>query len=208
MSDDRNDLLDAVDGLTKPIRNKIIQDHGTVTVVLPALLEQLDAAIRQTVGDRGGGALANERSPLNNEALYKATIITSQIRDWARMVGLTPKPADKPWGTLRQWYIAYCNTHRQTDDTYVNQLNNWHNQIVNMFDPPRIHDFPNPCPTCGATSWVNETDGLTYNRPLVITYKPDSTDLIQQAKGMCRACNKVWTARELAYTLEEIGDIA
>jgi len=214
VTDDRtNALLDAVDALTKPIRSKVIQDgpigsglagQKTVTIEQAPLLTQLEDAIRATIGKGGSGSLANERNMLNVEALHKATIIRSQIREWAQAVNIEARPPDKTGDILRRWYAAYTlrPTTLDAERFYVRQMETWSGQIEAMFDPPRIHDLPNPCPVCGASEWVNDTDGLRYNRPLIIQFKPDGPDLIQQATGMCRACLKVWSVRELAYAIE------
>ena len=214
MSDTKtNLLLEALDSLTLPVRSKIIQDgpvgtglagQQTVTVELPPLLQQLDDAIRGTIGIGGSGSLANERNMLNNDALHRFMSISSTIRDWARMVGVEVKPADQPGPTLRKWYVAYTARPTGTDPErfYEHQMTGWATQIRAMFDPHRIYDLPDACPVCGATEWVNDDDGLRYNRPLIVKFKPDGPDMIQQAEGMCRACLQVWSVRELAYAIE------
>ncbi len=209
-----NTLLDAVDALTKPVRTKVIQEITdketgktrtvTTTVVLPPLLTQLDEAIRGTIGIGGSSALPNERNALNNDALARFMTISSTIRDWARMVGVTSKPADHPGPLLRQWYVAYKvrPAGLESERFYEGQMTAWAEQIKAMFDPDRIYDLPDACPVCGATEWVNTDDGLKYGRPLIVRFKPDGPDMIQQAQGMCRACLQVWSVRELAYALE------
>lgn len=214
MTDDRDDpLLIAVEALTKPLRSKVLQDgpigsglagQKTVTIEQSPLLTQLEDAIRGTIGKGGSGSLPNERNMLNNEALHKAIIIRSQVREWAQMVKIEVKPPDRTADVLTRWYATYTLRPKTLDAErfYIRQLETWRTQIENMFDPPRIHDLPNACPVCGATEWVNDTDGLKYNRPLIVQFKPDGPDLIQQATGMCRACLKVWSVRELAYAIE------
>lgn len=200
-----NALLDAVDDLTLPRRTKVMQDDKTVTVVLPALLERLDASIRSTIGIGGSGSLANERNMLNNDALHRFTIINSAVRDWCRLVDVEVRPPDKPWTLLRRWYTAYTlrNPELESERFYLGQLTKWANEIEATFDPPKQHDLPNACPLCNATAWTNEADGLAYGRPLIIQYKQDAADLVGEAKGLCRACKTVWGARELAYAIEE-----
>jgi len=206
MSDDRdNPLLLAVEHLTKPQRSKVIQGETVHTVELPPLLVQLDEAIRGTIGIGGSGSLPNERNALNNDALFRLSVITSQIKDWCHIAGIVTRPGDKPVELLQRWYIAYTQRPLTVDAErfYTRALTSWAVQIETMFDPPRTHDLPDPCPVCAATSWWNPDDKREYPRPLIVQYKESETDIIGSAKGVCRACAHVWTARELAYAIEE-----
>ena len=203
--DDRPLLL-AVESLTKPNRTKVIQGTHTATIKLPALLNQLEAAILGSiVGIGGSGSLANERNMINGEALFQALKIKAAIRDWCRMVGIDTRPKDKPIDLLPRWYAAYTSKEvtLEAERFYCRQLNAWATQITAMFNPPKVHDLPDACPICGATEWINDKDGLSYSRPLVVTFQPDTPDLIINAQGTCRACLKVWSARELAYEIEQ-----
>ena len=203
--DDRPLLL-AVEALTKPNRTKVIQGTHTATITLPALLNQLEAAIiGSIVGIGGSGSLANERNMINGEALHQALKIKNAISDWCRMVGIDTRPKDKPIDLLPRWYAAYTSREvtLEAERFYCRQLDAWATRIVAMFNPVKVHDLPDACPICAATEWVNEKDGLSYSRPLVVTFQPDTPDLITKAQGMCRACLKVWSARELAYEIEQ-----
>ena len=205
MTDDRPLLL-AVEALTKPNRTKVIQGTRTVTIKLPPLLDQLEAAILGSiVGIGGSGSLANERNMINGEALFQALKIKAAIRDWCRIVGIDSRPKDKPIDLLPRWYAAYTSRELtlEAERFYCRQLNGWATQITAMFNPLKVHDLPDACPICAATEWVNEKDGLSYSRPLVVTFQPDTPDLITNAQGTCRACLKVWSARELAYEIEQ-----
>ena len=192
--------------LTKPSRTKVVQDDGHVAVVeLPSLLDQLDAAIRGSiVGIGGAGSLANERNMLDSDALYKAMTINSVVKDWARMAGVKPVYGATVTEILRRWHVAYIGkpTEHTADRFYVKQLTGWAEQITGMFNPPRIRELDDPCPKCHAAEWVNATDGLTYLRPLQVQFYPDMPDLVGNAKGICRACAKTWSARELAFEIE------
>jgi hypothetical protein len=208
-----NTLLEALDALTHPVVSKVIQDgpigsglagQHTVTITLPSLLEQLDEAIRATIGIGGSGSIAHQRNMLNNDALHRFMIISSTIKDWARMVGVEVRPDSQPGPTLRKWYVAYTARPAGTDPErfYEHQMKGWATQIEAMFDPFRIRTLPNSCPVCAATEWISDEDGLKYLRPLIIQFKPDGPDMIQRAKGLCRACLQVWSVRELAYAIE------
>jgi hypothetical protein len=213
MTDDRdNPLLDAVDNLTKPIRSKVIQDgpagtgvagQTTATVELPPLLDQMLEAIRSSMGGTTSGAsLAHESSPLDTDALFKMMKIASEIRSWCTMAKITP--TGDPGENLRAWYVAKLATPMDVehDRFHVKQMTGWAEQIKAKLDPWRERELPDACPLCGATEWWNKADGLRYTRPLIIRYKPDGPDMVQDAKGFCRACAQVWPVRALAYDIE------
>ena len=193
------DLLEAVDALTKESRSKVIQDDGTIAIVVQdSLLVQLETAIRSSMGGSTGGAsLPSEGSPLDVGALYESLKITAAIGDWCRMVGVKPVRESVP--DLLAWHAAYIGRPGGADEFYIGQLNGWARMITAMFDRPREKDLPSECPTCGAASWWR--DGAEYSRPLVVRYRPD--DPVGSATALCRSCEKVWTARELAYELEQ-----
>lgn len=193
-----SDLLEAVDALTKPTRTKVIQDDGTVAIIVQdSLLTQLEAAIRSSMGGSTGGAsLPSEGSPLDVGALFESVKITAAIGDWCRIEKVQPIRESTP--DLLAWHAAYIGRPHDSDDFYVKQLNGWVRKITAMFDRPREKDLPDPCPTCGAKSWWR--DGAEYYRPLVVKYRPD--DPVGSATALCRACEKAWSARELAYELE------
>jgi hypothetical protein len=217
MTDDRdNPLLLAVEALTKPQRTKVLQDTTEVpwapgtttklaTVELPSLLEQLQESINATIGIGGSGSLANERNMLNNDALHRFMQITSLIGDWARLAGAPQQRGTPPGTALRAWYAKYSQTMPTLDAErfYIRQMTAWAQQIAAMYEPPKTPDLPDPCPLCGATDWFDPKDGQKYPRPLILSYRP-GPDLVDSAKGMCRACGEVWGARELAYAIEEV----
>lgn len=200
---DANDLLDAVDQLTQPVRRKVMQEEKLATVELPPLLNQLEQAIRGSIGIGGSGSLAHQRNMLDADALYKFTIITTLINDWARGVKAAVDLRD-PATTLRRWYIKYSSTPRalESERFYVKKMLSWVHSIEAKLDPPNMADLPHACPICGADSWWNPADRLEYLRPLVIEYRPDDVELVKKAKCYCRACENVWGVRELVVLLD------
>ena len=197
-------LLDAVDALTKPSRTVVAQDGGNIAMVtLPSLLEQLDAAIRSSIGgNTSGGSDPATRSILDIGSLQRFMTITSMLGDWARMVK-APIDRQSAAATLAAWYPMYMqrNPEQSSIDFYVKQLAGWANQITAALDPPREKDLPDACPACGAAEWWDARTGEKHTRPLIIRYRPGAA-LVEDARGTCRACEKVWHARELAYELE------
>lgn len=202
------ELLDAIDTLTKPVRRKVIQDAEgdtttkTVTVILPSLLEQLDQAILGAVGIGGSGALASERNALDFGALEKLREIRDKVNGWARMANVPPR--DDAGETLRAWFVAFNlrATSPEVATVYVREMRAWAAQIEAKLDPPRISDLPDACPVCDASEWWNADTKERYYRPLVVQYRGEGAEMVDNAKGLCRACGQVWSARELAFELE------
>jgi hypothetical protein len=191
------DLLDAVDELTLPKRVKVMQDEGVVSVTIPPLLTQLDEIIRSDIGLTASGAsLAHERNILDADALYRFIQISSQIRDWCRLVGV--RPGGTPALALRQWFVA-ATPDEQATAWHVRKLGSWAAYIRAKLDPPRERELPDRCPDCGATEWWR--DGVRFLHPLVIKYRV-GPGLVDQATAVCRACEKSWAVRELAFALE------
>lgn len=208
-----NLLLEAVQGLTRPVVTKVIQDGpvgsglaGThvAKVSQTPLLTQLEEAIRGTIGIGGSGSLARERNMLDADALHRFSVISSQIREWALAVGAEVHKGDAV-RTLESWYRQYVMYPRDTEQFYTGQLLAWAAQITEKLNPKRVWDMPDACPACGAASWVNPADGLPYLRPLVIEYEESGPNLIQEARALCRACAKVWGVRDLAWDLERVA---
>lgn len=201
------DLLTAVDDLTQPSPPRTITQETstgqtiTTTITDAPLLDQLEESIRATIGIGGSGSLPNERSMLDGEALHQFTIISSTIKEWARAAGVQYKRQAGPSELLRAWYVRFMASNPSDDGVnyHLKALSKWAAHIHAKFDQPKIKDLPDRCPVCDAgTYWK---DAQEYPRPLVIQYK-EGADMIEQARGLCRACAKVWGARELAWALE------
>ena len=234
-------LLDAVDALTKPSRTKIIQDvyktvmddnghpktddagnpvreiSGTKATRLerPALLDQLDAAIRGTMAATGGNAASasSARNLLNAEALYQFIRIRSMIADWARRAEV-PRTADAAQ-ELRLWYIAWT-AHPQPESTirfHTRKLEAAATMINDIIDPKDTRTVPGPCPEPECPQ--QERFGLWFyfdpktreqgNRPLVVEYRAsDGPLMVMNARCRCRACGTVWeSVRALQYEREQ-----
>lgn len=205
---DAFDLRRVVDDLTLPSRTRVSQviDGTTYTRRLEQdpLLLQLEAAIRGSMRS-GSGASSNlpgETIPVDGDALHRFTLITTTITDWCRMAGL-PKPAH-PVDGLRAWQGATLAT--LTDPTWhVVTLRGWVSLIRSTLNPRRRMDLPDPCPECNATSWEDD-DGNSGLRPLVLSWQPDTSDVLATAAVSCRSCGTEWrgitAVRAVAWMLE------
>ena len=205
------DLLNALDALTKPIHRKILQDTPdgpeltkTVTVVDVPLLDQLDDAIRSSMGGTtSGGSDPATRSLVNAGALLKMFQISSEVCDWARAAGAVIDKGSLS-NTLRAWYAKFIGRATQEDrsEYYTRRLVGWASQIMATLDPPKEMDFADPCPECQSDCYWDKETQQSYSRPLVVRYRPAESGVVLDAVGTCRACGKTWGARELAYELE------
>ncbi|MBC7594515.1 MAG: hypothetical protein H7288_11355 [Kineosporiaceae bacterium] len=172
-------------------------------VVDKPLLEQLDEAIRSNMGGSTRGASdPAARAVANLGALMKMMQISSQIMDWARIVGSV---IDKPSMvvTLERWHVKYIGGVHDDAITagHARMLTSWAEQIEALLDPPREMDFEQNCPTCGSDCWWSPADKASYPRPIVVKYRPGEP--IDSAEGLCRACKTVFGARELQFELEK-----
>jgi hypothetical protein len=211
------DLLEAVDALTLPIPVKTITQkrrdntfvfdaHGNpvMTVVkseLPPLLDQLEDAVTSSSGGPAGkGALASERNVLDADALEHAQLIRDRVQEWCLILDVSPTGTTTH--RLRAWHAAALSRNLTEAETgfYVATLRSWKAFIQGKLDPQREKDLPWACPVCGADTWWSM--GHEYTRPLVIRYRPEGPDMVERARALCRACEKVWHVRELAYALE------
>src|SRR5690606_33193048 len=123
---------------------------------------------------------------------FTAMKISTQIQDWCRMAGA--KVVRNPTADLAAWHAAVqAKTLRhESEQFYLKQLRGWAGQIRSLLDPPRERDLPDSCPVCGATAWWDPKSGTKYLRPLVVQYRPNGPDMLQQARALCRACEQVW----------------
>lgn len=207
--ENRNYLLESVEALANPVVNKVMQDgpigsglagSQLVRVELPPLLVQLDEAIRGTIGIGGSGSLASQRNMLDSDALARFSQISSTIKDWCRTVHVRPTADAAP--NLKLWYAAFHGTEAASK-FYESQLNSWRGQIAQKLDPPKVWLQPGSCPVCAAETWWSKSTHEEYKFPLVVEYHETGPNLIQEARAMCRACEQVWSVRELAYLLEQ-----
>ncbi|WP_442575888.1 DUF7341 domain-containing protein [Microbacterium sp. F51-2R] len=199
------ELLDAVDALTKPVilHHTIADSRFTCIVTDTPLLTRLQDEIRFSLSREGSKSLPNQRVPLNSGALMLFMRISSQVTDWANGAGSGVVKGD-PGRTLRGWYVAWVQQVRGDGEVAarVRILHGWAAAIRRELDPPRMKDLPDPCPACGAVEWWR--DGERYPRPLVVeSPRNPEKNLIDESTATCRACDKRWGARELAYELEQ-----
>jgi hypothetical protein len=209
---DDNPLLEAWEALTKPVRSKVIQDgptgtglagQKTVTVELPPRINQLEEAIRATIGIGGSGSPKHQRNMLDADALYRFVKISTTIREWATSAK-TPITKDNMTVTLQAWYVKYVAGTPTLDSErfHTRQMKTWAREIDDKLNPARIWETPGDCPVCGANTWWSKSTHEEYKFPLVIRYHETGPNLVQEAEAMCRACEQVWSVRELAYALE------
>ena len=175
-----SDLISAVDALIRPVPTKIVRDDGSTTrIVHDALLVQLEAAIRSSIGGTmSGGGLSSERNLLDNDALFESMKITSAIGSWCRLAGV--QPTRVPVDDLLAWFEA----NPEAGDFYTQQLQDWARFITAKLDPTKALEVKGECPECGSSVWV-DADGGEHPRPVLVTYHPE--DVLNTATAVCRA---------------------
>lgn len=222
-----SDLLDAVDALTKPTYNLVGQWYGrgcptctrtdehmhNARIQNPPMLDQLRDAITDAMGSGKGssGSLTSERNLIDADALHQFTIISTQIRDWCRMIGADVRK--NPREDLRAWYAKRIaqNTEPTVDEFFARKLREWAAVIETKIDPPVTIELTFACPLCGADTWTDEDD-TTYMHPVKVSYRRGDPDVLRTAQGLCRACGKVWKSttelRELRWDADHIEQSA
>ncbi len=204
-----NELLDVVDDLTLPRNVKVETDDGFTWASEDALLTQLRDAVSSGLGSSSGGtADVWARNILNTEALYVASLITSQIKDWCRMVSV--RVTSEASHNLRAWYVAYSATvGEELDAFYINQLRKWSAQIRSMLNPPKTLQMTSRCPDCLSSTYVNE-EGETLPHPVSINYYPNARRIWEDAKAVCKSCQKEWVGewelRGLRHSVDEVDE--
>lgn len=197
-------MAEAVEALTKPQTVKIMQGDMVTTAEAPALLVQLDNAIRASLGGSAAGAsTAFEGSIVNSAALMKLAQISEQIAYWCRKAHARIVRGDTI-GNLTRWHESTFGA--DLDPIFhVTKLREWAATINSLLDPPSMMDLPDSCPAddCGADRWWKnrEEGGL---RPLVVYFRRGEP--VDNGVAECRACGRKWGVRELAYALEHRGE--
>ena len=190
-----DDMLEAVDALTKPVTHHtpITDDHGRWVRIhnteLPSLLEQLQAAIHQSMTGKGGGGNPATRGVLDSDALYRFTRIATTIREWCHIEKVTPTRDVS--SNLRRWYVARLTTRDRDDTFHLRELRSWAAQIETKLDPPRRMEVTEPCPECEADTWWDET-GDQHPFPIVVEYAERDPDILRTARAVCRSCAHEW----------------
>jgi len=192
-----NDLLEAVEALTRIRHVQIDTDDGPRWVTGEPRLIQLQEAITSTIGNGGGsGGMKSERSLLDPDALYRGAVITSQIGDWCLMVNV--KPMRDPLRDLDRWHAKVQALPGAWDASfYIEQLQKWAREIDGMFDRPKPIDVTVPCPVCGAREYKNDAGDICV-WPLKAQASPMRVE--------CKSCGITWDGPDAAEELaDEIG---
>lgn len=191
-----DDLLEAVEALTKVRHVQIETDDGPRWVTGEPRLKQLQDEITATMG-RGGGAggLASERIPLSPDVMSRSFQIATQIGDWCRMAGI--RATRDPIHDLDAWLVTRLPLPEIENVGYIEILQRWAREIDGMFDRPRPVDITVPCPACGESSYEDE-HGDICAWPLKAQVRP--------FRAECRSCGAPWEDLEAILELaDELG---
>lgn len=214
-------VLKAVDKLTVLEVTTIWQEfeegpHKT-KVTKPSLIRLLrEAVASSTSGAGGGGALANQRSVIDGDALDMYGTLCNDTLNAYRGI-TTAAPFVEPEKNLRQWFIAVSNEFRAgkiSDTALLEQSQIWFDWVRKIEDklfPPTTLEVIAPCPVegCGKR-WAK--NGANESIPAIIIEhrKPsnESVNALAKSHAKCRACGTVWRGdrklRELAYEIDRM----
>lgn len=219
-----NAVLDAVDKLTVTKVTAIWQEYElgpkATKVTEPPLISLLRQAIASsTSGSGGGGALPNQRSVIDGDALDMYEKLSKDILNAYRGV-TTAAPFQEPEKNLRQWFIAVSNEVRSgklDEGTLLSDAQIWFDWIRIIEDklfPPTTLEVVAPCPVegCGKR-WAKSGSGDSIPA-IVIQHRPPSSERVNalaKSHAKCRACGTVWRGdrklRELAFDIDRMNVI-
>ena len=211
-----NDLRDAMDALTKPIRSAIWQDEidsdgqhigqKLIRHVDQSLLYQLRGAISGDLGSHGGGSkAAHERTPFDVAAFTMYEDIDGRVKSWALDAGMTRSTAG-PELVLRTWFRVW--TVKVIPDELVDRhtaiLTRWAVSINDLLSPPTKQELTAPCPLCGQMwATVGKGEEAESVRALWAVWRENR----DESYGMCRACDHMWRGisamRQLRISIDD-----
>lgn len=194
------DLLTVVDELTLPKPVKVPTDDGYTWATEDPLLVQLQEAVSSSLrSGSGSGGAPWTRNVLDSDALHQAAIITATIGDWCRIAGAVV--TRDPVQDLRAWYAKRLSV-QDPESFYLGVLLKWVATVRTIISPPKTLEILGACPVCKEQTYTNAT-GETVRNPLVMIYRPDTTNMHKAARATCRACDTVWQGDE---AMEELAD--
>ncbi len=214
-------VLKAVDKLTVLQVTAIWQEfedgRRATKVTQPSLIRLLrEAVASSTSGTGGGGALPNQRSVIDGDALDMYGILCGDILTAYKGV-TTAAPFEEPEKNLRQWFLAVSNDFRAGKLTEGGLLEDaqvwfdWVRKIEDKLFPPTTLEVVAPCPVegCGKR-WAKNGSGESIPA-IVIEHRRPSTDTVSalaKSHAKCRACGTVWRGdrklRELAFEIDQM----
>lgn len=176
------------------------------------LIVQLREAVASDLGGgSGAGASANERVPIDADALVKYQQLEEAIS--GRHQSLVGGPSGLyPESDLRWWFAAFTKALQagtKTDDDYryeLRTLQSWERMILDKFDPPRKRELAGEkCPECGFDWFVDATDKHDKQRKVALTITYRDGDL-EASEAACGCCKQQWHGvmglRALSYAIE------
>lgn len=207
-----NDLLDAVDVLTKPMIEHVSQvdDDGkwlrNHTVVSEPLLTALKNAINPSSNTAAGSsALASTRNLIDSDAMFEYGKMTSAIGDWCRIYKV--RPTKDPIVDLRRWYVAF-ELNPSDSGWHEKELRRWASTIRNIIHPPNVViSVDGPCPVCQAVSWGDVINGGGTMPVQIKFWEDEDTKSSHGHTALCRSCKAVWFGYDAVMELgEEVAE--
>lgn len=214
------ELLQAVDLLTKKKVDVVLQendeDKWVTRIESDGLLMQLREAVISSLGSHPvGGALPNQRSVIDGDAMEKYEKLCQEIKKLYGRV-TSARPFRFPEQNLRHWYIETANSYRsgRLSETAladsVHLLESWVKLIDEKLNPPQILEITSPCPKCGNLKVQNDQNEIVMAISLI--FRPGTSHSLQGTKAVCNFCHYEWRGatgvRQLRVLLDEKENIS
>lgn len=186
------ELRDAVDALTLPVTHRLPVGFDAKHRTDIPLLEQLQASISSSVGERSaGGRAARERTPLDVGAFTLHEDIDGRIRSWLTDVGIRPSSKSAPAEILRRWFVMWKAVKKEDAAVHAHTtiLERWATSIRDLLSPPDKVELTARCPKCTAMwATVGRGEETESVRALWAVWKENQ----DESYATCRACNTMW----------------
>lgn len=162
---------------------------------VPSLLSQLREAIYSGMEKTGGSGSSSARIPIDPAALELYEQIDSQITNvWVSAFSKVPS-ADKPEALLRQWAAwAHEETAVLLSGRWVTAsqaVTLWVTRISAFFEPPRLPEITEPCPSCGVRFVITVKEGAEVRASALNFRRSRSTG--QTIGAQCDSCGSYWS---------------
>jgi hypothetical protein len=185
------ELWAAVDGLTRPVRQRLERDGGgSEWANMPSLLAQLIEAVQTGAGGSGKGK-QESRPPLDIACMSLLLEIAGDIAEACRSFDIKRDfDIEKDLRHLASAVTAVPDNGDEID-WWTERVRRWCGQIRATIssDPDRswrLHGVP--CPDCGTKHVTEQQNGETLRTPVIqVKWVRGLVRYIQ-----CQACEAVW----------------
>ena len=202
----------AVERLTRPWSDVLSPDETGLDKYMPVdyppLLDMLDDACRNSVGESGGGAGGDPatRSLLNLEAHQLREQIDGSVRAWVSRLGKGRCEADLKAAVVQlAGMLSAHHAAKSIPDTEYARIRSffgrWCGQVWALYEPPIVKELAGQCPNpdCEQSAFV-VGDGAKGSA-LIAFYHRNTGEV----RARCRCCAWVWGHDQVRLLGEWLG---